>query len=254
MSDQSASSLERCREIVRRLVDEHGLDQAEVSVLARALTPQEAIGTPGRRDFPVIEGKERVIEATVLGARGQAFTDSPCEFRGQLAQVLELPFNSNQHRALFIATLNATARHLHLVEDTVHCRDEAPEQCALEIAKQLRTMGSPSLGLVGLNPALAEALVGELGAEAVRITDLNPQNIGQTRFGVEVWDGKTRWQELIDRSETVLVTGTTLVNASFDALQRGAESAGRRFIVYGVTAAAVCRLLGMARLCPCAQS
>ena len=59
-----------------------------MTVLAKPLTPEEAIGKPGRRDFPILEGKERVIEATVLGARGQAFTDSASDFEGRLEQPL----------------------------------------------------------------------------------------------------------------------------------------------------------------------
>jgi len=246
-------SLERCRDIVRTMVHDHGLDEAELSVLARPLTPEEAIGTPGRRDFPVIEGKERVIEATLLGARGQAFTDTPSEFIGQMRDILSLSLTSNQNRALFVATINAAVRHLNLVKETIHCKDDAPESCAIEIAKHMRERGSPSVGLVGLNPAIAESLVREFGPNAVRITDLNPKNIGATRFGVEVWDGRSRWQDLVDCSQTVLVTGTTLVNGTFDQLYRTTGKAGRSFVVYGVTAAAVCHLLGFPRLCPCAQ-
>jgi len=50
-----------------------------------------AIGEPGRRDFPIIIGKERVIEAEVLGARAHVFTDSTKEFFGKLKEILNLP-------------------------------------------------------------------------------------------------------------------------------------------------------------------
>ena len=245
--------LAECRDLVRTMVHKRGLDDAALSILARSLTPEEAIGAPGRRDFPIIEGKERIIEAVLLGARGQAFTDAPAEFVGPMGDVLSLPLTSNRNRALLVATINATVRHLRLLERTTHCRDDAPEKCGLEIATHLREAGSRSLGLVGLNPAIAEALVRAFGREAVRITDLNPKNIGATRFGVEVWDGRSRWEELIKRSETVLVTGTTLVNGTFDQLFRSSTTAGRNFVVYGVTAAGVCHLKSLPHLCPFAQ-
>ena len=41
-----------------------------------------------------------------------------------------------------------------------------------------RTTDAQTVGLVGFNPAIAEAVVREFGAKAVRITDLNPQNVG----------------------------------------------------------------------------
>ncbi|MFH1809388.1 MAG: DUF364 domain-containing protein [Pseudomonadota bacterium] len=256
MTAQSGSgSLEQCRRVFASLVRDHQLDAAAVSVLARPLTPEEAIGTPGRRDFPILVGKERVIEAVVLGARGQAFTDSPREFSGQVHEVLSLPLTSNQNRALFVATLNALARQLGLVQQTVHCRDDAPELCGPQIATQLRQATHPrSVGLVGLNPAIAEALVKEFSAAAVHITDLNPASIGTTRFGVEVWDGRSRWPELVEVSDTLLVTGTTLVNGTFDALREAADTAHKQFLVFGVTAAAACHVLALPRLCPCAQA
>jgi uncharacterized protein (DUF4213/DUF364 family) len=194
-----------------------------------------------------------VIEASFLGARGQAFTDTPGEFRGKLRDVLELSLDTNQHRALFVAAINAVAANLGLVDTTLHCKDDAPEQCASEIIAQLRAMGGSSVGLVGLNPAIAEALVREFGHNAVTIIDLNPRNIGNDRYGVAIWDGRSRWQTLIDASEIVLVTGTTLVNGTFDKIYRAATDAERHFVVYGVTSAAVCHLLRLPRLCPCAQ-
>ena len=122
----------------------------------------------------------------MLGARGQAFTDSPAEFTGKLRDVLDLPLTSNRNRALFVATLNAAMRPLNQVEGTVHCRDDDPEKCAAEIAGHVRKTGARSVGLVGLNPAIAEALVTEFGPAYIRIADLNRDNIGARKFGVEI--------------------------------------------------------------------
>jgi uncharacterized protein (DUF4213/DUF364 family) len=245
------SILERIRPQFVELAAGGNLLNADVLVLGKPLTPDEAIGTPGRRDFPILIGKERVLEATVLGARGQAFTDSPREFSGSLKQVLDFELGTNQNRAIYIATLNAVLRHLGLVEGTVHCRDDEPEQCAREIASILLDRhGRVEVGLIGLNPAIAERLVDTFAAAHVRITDLFRDNIGTQRFGVTVWDGSTRTEDLVIASDLLVVTGTTLVNDTFGSILELIEAHGKAFTLYGMTAAGVAHLAGIDRLCP----
>ena len=84
MSQTRRSILERVREKFEQIVEKEYLDDIEVAVRVVPLTPEEAIGKPQRRDFPIIVGKERVIEANILGTKGQAFTDSPQEYNGTL--------------------------------------------------------------------------------------------------------------------------------------------------------------------------
>jgi uncharacterized protein (DUF4213/DUF364 family) len=243
--------LEQSRTQIRRIAEKEHLLHVDVTVLAKPLTPEEAIGNPGRRDFPIITGKERVLEATLLGSKGHAYTDSPREFLGTLEDVLSLELSSNQNRAIYVATLNAALCHLGMAEQTVHCKDEEPEECALEIAKVLlETHGRTNIGFIGLNPAIAERLVDAFGPEHVRITDLSEDNIGKRRFGVEIWDGSKRTEELIDASDVIVFTGTTLVNDTFDRILDRIRTQGKGYLVYGVTAAGVCRLLGMNRTCP----
>lgn len=243
--------LELTRRRLRRIAEEHRLLDADVSVVARPLTPEEAIGTPGRRDYPILVGKERVVEAAVLGSKGHAFTDSPREFLGTVRDVLSLGATSNQDRAIVVATVNALLAHLGMLTGTVHCRDEDPEACALEMAHQLREKhGAVEVGLIGLNPAIAERLAETFGAEHLRISDLNPDNIGVRKFGVEIWDGRTRTEELIDRSDLVVFTGSTLVNGTFDRIWDRVRARDKRYVVYGVTAAGPCELLDLERFCP----
>jgi uncharacterized protein (DUF4213/DUF364 family) len=246
--------IERTRPEFRRIVESEGLLDSSVTVLATPLTPEEAIGTPGRRDFPIIVGKERILEATVEGSKGQAFTDSPREFVGCLREVLDLELTTNQARAIYVATLNAVLSHLELVAGTVHCRDEDPEICARDIARQLyEKYGEVPVGLIGLNPAIAERLVETFGPRRVHITDLYRDNIGKKRFGVEVWDGRTRTEELIESARVVVFTGTTLLNDTFDDIFDAIHSRGRDYVIYGVTAAGICRLSGFDRVCPCGR-
>lgn len=165
--------------------------------------------------------------------------------------MIDLDLTSSQNRAIFIASVNAFLNYRKLARATVHCKDEDPEVCAQEIATTiLLRCGKVDLGLIGLNPAIAERLIEVFGVARVRITDLNHDTIGQHRFGVEIWDGSTRTEELIDASDMILLTGTALVNGTFDAIANRIRNQSKDWLVYGVTAAGVCELLGIERICP----
>ncbi|MGC9197821.1 MAG: Rossmann-like domain-containing protein [Acidobacteriaceae bacterium] len=250
----SMTVLQQCHDKMRELVAQRHLDHVQVAVKARPLTPEEAIGAPTRRDYPILEGKEQVVQATVLEARGQAFTDSPSDISCQLGQVLALPLDQNRNRAIFLATMNALMASLNMVEGVLHCKDDHPERCAARMASQALDQGARTVGLIGLNPAIAEALVREFGPDAVCITDLNPRNIGQRRFGVAIWDGRTETRQLISACDLILVTGTALANGTFDAILQEASAQAKRLVVFGITGAAVCQLLGMERWCFEAQT
>ncbi|MCU0605986.1 MAG: DUF364 domain-containing protein [Candidatus Edwardsbacteria bacterium] len=243
------AAIELFREKLRAVVDSHALNDAEVLVTVKPLTPQEAIGDPLRRDYPIIEGKERVIEAEVSGSRGQAFTDSPVNYMGRLDEVMSMALTAASDRAIFLAVSNAVLERLGIVEGTTHCKDESPELCATEIAASARRLGIRTIGLIGLNPAIADALIQEFGTINVLMTDLNPNSIGRQRSGVRIWDGRAKTAELIRSSDLIIATGTTLVNGTYDEIMHLTSSAGKRLVLYGITAAGFCGLMGRERWC-----
>jgi uncharacterized protein (DUF4213/DUF364 family) len=243
--------LEKSRVELAEIVTSKSLLDAHVSVLVKTLTPEEAIGEPGRRDFPIVQGRERVVEAEVLGAKAHAFTDSPGEFAGNLEEVLALPLTSNRERSIYVATLNAILKYLNLIENTIHCKDEDPEKCGKEIAYQLlKRWGRVKAGFIGLNPAIAENLIETFGIENVRITDLNKQNVNFFKYGVKVWDGNDMTEELIKQSDVILITGTTFVNGTFDHIMLCIRKYKKDYMIYGVTGAGICKLMGLNRICP----
>ena len=65
------------------LVTQNGLLDSPVSIQTKILKTVEAIGNPDRQDYPLLKGKEFLMEATFLEAKGQAYTDAPSEFSGQ---------------------------------------------------------------------------------------------------------------------------------------------------------------------------
>jgi len=251
MTETRQDIIEASKERFREIVRDNSLQSSSVTIQTKILTPEQAIGNPSRRDYPIIEGKERVVEAHFLGSRGHAFTDIPMNFVGFLEDVLDLPTDSNQNRAIYLATLNAVLRHLDLIHGTVHCKNDDPERCALHIVGHIRdTWGNVVIGLIGLNPALAEILVKNFGSDKVHITDLDRRNIGTKKYGVTVRDGRTRTEELIRESDVVLATGTTLGNGSFDTIWDLLQQYQKPHLFYGVTIAGISRLMEIERICP----
>ena len=231
-------------ELRQRLVQSlEGLDllAGRVQVKARGLTVEEAIGNPEADDFPLQKGKEKLMQADFHSALGQAFTDRYGDFEGTLDEVLEMALNNNYRRAIFIATLNAVLRHLKLAEKTVHCHDQEPALCANELCSHLRMKyGKIKIAQVGFQPRIVEALG---PAFSLRVVDLDPDNIGTTRFNTPI-EGPSATEELINWADLLLVTGTTLVNGTIDQFIRD-----KPILFYGTTVAGAAYLMGWNRFC-----
>jgi uncharacterized protein (DUF4213/DUF364 family) len=217
-------------------------------VISRPLSVTEAIGKTGRDDFPLIRGKEVLMQAVYRGAVGQAFTAASGGFRGTLGDVLEMPLDGPFERAVLIATMNAALRYLGKIEGTIHCRDDGPGRCKASMAEWIANQGVERVGLVGLQPALLEALVCALGPEKVMVSDL--AEAGTVRCNVKVLDGMQAGQ-MFESCPLILMTGSTIANGTIDDLMEAASSHNCRTVFYGSTAAGVAYLLGLERWCPC---
>ncbi|MGC9195139.1 MAG: Rossmann-like domain-containing protein [Syntrophobacteraceae bacterium] len=227
-------ALEQCRQ--------NGLLGEKITVRARVLTTQEAIGNPEGEDFPLQKGKERLMQAEFRGAFGQAFTDRFGDFEGSVEQIFGMPTENNFRRAVFLSALNAVFRHLGLIANTVHCRDKGPTQCAAALRDSLRErFGRVKITQVGFQPAMAQALA---GAFPLRLLDLDKNNIGVEKFGVRV-EGPQGLEEALNWADLLLVTGTTLANATVERFLSTKPT-----IFYGTTIAAAAHLMGWERFCP----
>ena len=154
-------------------------------------------------------------------------------------------------RAVFVAAMNATLLSLGIASGTVHCIDEEPTRCGLETAVQLEArFGHKRFGMVGLQPAILKGLVERFGAEAVLVCDLNPDNIGSDRYGVQIWDGEADLQRLVESCDVGLVTGSTIVNGTINEILRSLEDADKPAIFFGNTISGAAALLGLDRVCP----
>lgn len=223
-------------------------DLKEQVVVSGPLNSKEALGEPDRDDFPLLRGKEVLMQAVYKGAAGQAFTSNSGSFQGTLGEVLQLPLSDSFGRAVLVATMNAVLRSLGLIDKTVHCKDDGPERCASSMAEWIEEQGYEMVGLVGMQPALLEALVHALGPDRVMISDL--AEAGSVRCGVKVLDGMD-FAEMFERCQLILITGSTLVNATIDDLMVKADQHKRRVVFYGSTFAGTAHLMGWERWCPC---
>lgn len=230
-----------------QVLKQYRIENDTVEVTCRALTPQEAIGETRRKDFPILTGKDIMIQAEYRGSRGQAFTDSPASFSGTLSEVLQMDLANRPHdRGIFIATVNAVMKSVGLCSGTVHCRTQGPELCALDMLAFLRGNypRAKHIALIGYQPSLLETL-----AESeydVRVLDLNPANIGQRRYGVMVEDGTLAKKEIVDSyADLILCTGSTLCNGTIvDYMDLPVE-----VLFFGITLAGSADLLGLKRVC-----
>ena len=228
------------------LIKEKDLMSSKVEVVsARTLTPQEVIGKPERDDFPLLKGKEVMLQADFKGSLGQAFTDMPGNYSDTLKEIFDMSLDSNFERAIFISTLNAVLRHLNYISKTVHCKDKEPGECAAHLVDYIKErFGNPRIAFIGMQPAIVEALAAQF---EIRVVDLDPDNLGQKKWGVLIEDA-AHTKEILSWADVILATGTTVVNDTLTPLL-----IEKPIIFYGVTIAGVAYLKGYEQYCFCAH-
>ncbi len=234
-----------------KIAHENGLLETEVNITARQLTAREAIGKTERKDFPLLQGKESLMQAEFKGALGQAFTDMPMSFKGKIRDILEIELSNNGKRALFISTLNAVMRHLEKADKTIHCKNKEPEICAKEIVENIiNKYGKEiTIGIVGFQPAIIDNFSKTVSPKNIRVIDLDQDNIGKEKYGVVIWDGKTMVEEIFKNSDVLLATGSTIVNNTLKNLIANAGKYNKSIYVYGTTIAGSAVVLNLKRLC-----
>jgi hypothetical protein len=89
---------EQLRDKFLRLAEENSLLDNEIIIKTHILKPTEAIGNPDRRDFPLLKGKEVMVQASFIEMKGQAYTDSPSEFSGSLREIVNLSLDDSRQK------------------------------------------------------------------------------------------------------------------------------------------------------------
>jgi len=233
-------------EIIRKefikLIKENGLEGDEVLVRAATLSSEQAIGNPEDKDYPIVKGEERMMQAEFRDSRGQAFTDRYGNFSGRLADIAAMDLKNNFRRATFISSLNAVMRYLGLINQTVHCKDNQPRECGNEMVKYVeKEYGQPRIAMVGFQPRMVEALAKKF---ELRATDMDQDNIGREKFGVRI-DDPTHTEENLNWCDIAVVTGTTIVNDTIDQFR-----IDKPVVFYGITISGAAKLAGLNSFCP----
>lgn len=225
------------------IIKGNDLDEDSILISTAELTPEEAIGTTLRKDYPLLNGKEVLVEANFKGSLGQAYTDTPTVFSGSIKDVMNLDLSDNRNKVLFIATLNSILKYLGLIGNTVHCKNEEPENCAKELTKYIKDKyGRVKIGLVGLQPAMLDNLRNDF---SIRVLDLDSKNIGNKRYDILIENGMEAMDEVIDWADLLLVTGSTVTNGSIvDYLK-----IKKPVLFYGTTIAGTAYLENLNQVC-----
>ncbi len=239
------------RKRFKEIVQKNGLMEESIEVEARGLSPEESIGDPGRDDFPLMTGREVMIQACFKNSYGQAFTDHPGNFKDSLQEVINLSLRDNYKRALFIATLNAVLRELKLAEKTIHCRDDEPRLCSNKVVAWIEDNipAAGKIGIIGYQPAMVEQCCSYFGPDNVIVSDLNKERLGENKYGVIIGDGGKENDRLIREADFVLMTGSSLVNDTIDNLLQIVNKYNRDYCFFGNTISGTVSLLDLPHLC-----
>ncbi|MGH4140877.1 Rossmann-like domain-containing protein [Clostridium sp.] len=235
---------DKLKNYMYELLKESGLEEESICIVAKGLSPEEAIGITERKDYPLLTGKEVMLSAEFDGAKGQAFTSAPCEYKGSIKKILESDLLENEYgRGLFIAALNAVAMRLGKADKTIHCRNDGPEKCAKNSLDYLsENYNVDNIALIGFQPAILASISKKFN---IRVLDLNPLNIDQIKSGCKIEDGVKAYKEVIEWADLILCTGSTVCNGSIvDYLDIGKE-----VIFFGTTLAGAAPCLGVKRIC-----
>lgn len=209
---------------------------------------QPAKSGGGRYD-PLTSGNEVLIQAEMEGAIGQVYTFHPRTFSGTVDAVANLPDVNPYYYPMVVAVLNAAARKVGCIEQSIECSGEGPVQCARHICQLLQERhGICRIGMMGFFPELLQQAADVFGAENLAVMDLNPSHIGSFINGVEIWDGDKDYGPLLDFADVLLMSGTNLVNRKADQILQ--QLGDKPYYLFGTTAASLAKANGMPWLCP----
>jgi len=236
---------ERLQEKYSELVEKYDLEQVRIDVKASPLSSEEAIGITKRQDYVILKGKERLLQASLLGNKGQAFTSAQGDFSGTLEEILNMPLENDFQRAVYIATLNAVVCYIGKEENTIHCKNDKPEKCsekAVEFFKKNHE-GNKIL-MIGYQPALAEAL--KLADFEITVLDLDPDNIGKNKNGIFIKDGEKDLDKYIKINDVIFATSSSICNGTIDTVYQ----TEKKLILFGTSGAGAAEIMGISRFCP----
>lgn len=230
------------KEYLKEVAHSHQIFEERVSIKARPLSSEEAIGNPEEKDYPLLKGKERMIQAEFKSFLGQAYTDMYGNYEGTLSEIISMDMKNNFRRAIITSTLNAVMRCFANLKGTIHCKDQDPPRCSQELIKYISDrFGKVKIAMVGYQPRMVEALSKHF---EVKVTDLDVDNVGKEKYRIKI-QGPDKVAENLQCTDLALVTGTTFVNNTYSEFLMK-----KPVVFYGVTVAGLAALAGLEKFCP----
>lgn len=253
---------EKIRSKFQTLIDEHDLGEEEFKckILAKAFAddPPEPSEHPDgiieqnfklpSKEYALAKGKEILVRCKVGEKYGDAFTDKPMPMSGKLKEIPDLAHGGRGEKAIFFATLNATLNKLGLVEGTVHCKEGDPKKCGKKLVKLIedRLGKDAKIAHIGYQPGHLEACSKYFES---KVTDMNPENIGEVKFNRKILDGAEN-EKVIKEADVACITGSTIANGTLPDLINWCETYNTEAIVYGVTGRGGIEILNIEGFCP----
>ena len=235
------NTYEELRKALRKEIQKHNLSGQNISVRCKALSALEAIGRPEHDDYPIIKGREVMVEAVFEGARGQAFADEFENADYLVDDLVKIELDSNKRRASFISGLNAVFRYLNLCDKTIHCKDAEPKECAINLPGVIGVLDN--VFIVGYQPRFIETLASQYN---IRVVDMDQDNIGSNAFGTVV-EPPEMAPYAINWCDLIFATGSTVVNGTISSFINN----NKPVIFYGVTISAAAIILNLETYCHC---
>jgi len=235
----STTIYDTLRNALEEKVISHNLVNEFINIKCKALSAREAIGSPEHNDYPIIKGKEVMVEADFLQAKGQGFTDAFENRAYRIKDLISMDLSTNRKRASFIAGLNAVYRYLGLTDKTIHCKDSEPVLCAKRLPDIIPE--NSKVLLIGHQPRFLEILASYYHVRAV---DLDDDNIGKQFFDITIEPEKNT-PDAINWCDMIFATGSTIVNNTISNF----INADKPAVFYGVTISAPAKILNLTTFC-----
>jgi len=244
----------------KKIVKKHNLQDEEVDcrIVAKGFSDRRPKASGSKEfieqhfkmpsaEYALVKGKEVIVRCKFKGSYGDAFTDQPRAYRGKLKEIMDFLFGDAGSRAVYFASLNAVLGHLGMVRGTVHCREEEPRKCGVQLAEYIRNnFGHVKVAHIGYQPGHVEACSKVFDSY---VTDMNPENIGSVKFGRKILDASKN-EEVIKKVKVACITGSSLANATLPDLIKWCEACEVEPLIYGVSGVGAAKILGLEHFCP----
>lgn len=225
-----------------KVLNENKVNLEENIISTTYLSGKDIFKDSDIKDYPLNNKNEVLVESRYKNSVGQAYINDYVYFEGSIEDVINLNLEDDKNKAIFISVINSVLKELGLIKATVHCKDNQPEECAVEIGRYLEKLKIKKIYLIGYQPTFIKILHSSF---KIDVYDLNPLNIGKSNNNIEIKHSNEKPANFDTKDSILLVTGSSLTNNTFNQF----FDLDIKVIFYGTTVAGVAYLLGLKRLC-----